>query len=158
MTPACSFDSIDKRTLIGTISLLMIWNILLSWSYESHCYLIVNFISDLKLTICFLLSLLLSCNTVKLISQCKKGHQISDIDRKIKWCQMDLNGSLGNIHKGRPIFGMVGWSCKKGQNGTRRVGWLSKKGRPIFQSIIWETFPTFLPYDFTIEIFECDLY
>ena len=39
---------------------------------------------------------------------------------------------LGNIHKGRPIFGMVGWSGKKGQNGTRQVGWLIKKGRPIF--------------------------
>ena len=64
---------------------------------------------------------------------------------------------LGNIHKGRLIFGMVGWSGKKGQNGTRRVGWLTKKGRPIFQSIIWETIPDFLPCDFSIENFECDL-
>jgi len=53
---------------------------------------------------------------------------------------------------------MVGWSGKKGQNGTRRVGWLTKKGHPIFQSIIWETIPDFLPCDFSIENFECDLY
>ena len=45
---------------------------------------------------------------------------------------------LGNVHQGRPIFGMDGWSGKKGQNGTRWVGWLTKKGRPIFQPIIWE--------------------
>ena len=47
--------------------------------------------------------------------------------------------ALGNIHKGRPIFGMDGWSGKKGQNGTRQVGWLIKKGRPIFQPIMEET-------------------
>ena len=45
---------------------------------------------------------------------------------------------LGNVHKGRPIFGMDGWSGKKGQNGTRQVGWLIKKGRLIFQPKIGE--------------------
>ena len=33
---------------------------------------------------------------------------------------------------------MDGWSGKKGQNGTRQVGWLIKKGRPIFESMIGE--------------------
>ena len=65
---------------------------------------------------------------------------------------------FGDIHKGRPIFGMNGWSGKKGQNGTKWVGWLTKKGRPIFQSITWETISTFLPYNFSIEIFEYDVY
>ena len=65
--------------------------------------------------------------------------------------------SLGNIHKGRPIFGMDGWSDKKGQNGTRGVGWFTNKGRPICHSIICETIPAFLPYDFSIENFERDL-
>ena len=45
----------------------------------------------------------------------------------------------GNVHTGCPIFGMDGWSGKKGQNGTRQVGWLIKKGRPIFQPIMEET-------------------
>ena len=69
-----------------------------------------------------------------------------------------LNVPLGNIHIWRPIFGMVGWSGKKGQNGTTRVGWLNKKGCPIFHSIIRETIPAFLPHDFSIEKFEYDLY
>ena len=46
---------------------------------------------------------------------------------------------LGNVHKGHPIFGMNSWSGKKGQNGTRQVGWLIKKGCPIFQPIMEET-------------------
>ena len=46
---------------------------------------------------------------------------------------------LGNFHKGCPIFGMDGWSGKKGQNRTRQVGWFIKKGRPIFQPIVGET-------------------
>ena len=52
---------------------------------------------------------------------------------------MYSSASLGNIHKGSLIFGMDGWSGKKGQNGTRQVGWLIKKGRPIFQPIMEET-------------------
>ena len=36
------------------------------------------------------------------------------------------------VHKGRPIFGLDGWSGKKGQNGTRQVGWLVKKDVRFF--------------------------
>ena len=32
-----------------------------------------------------------------------------------------LKMGLGNVHKGRPIFGQVGISSKIGQNGTRQV-------------------------------------
>ena len=37
------------------------------------------------------------------------------------------------------MFGTVDWSGKKGQNGTRQVGWLIKKGRQNFQPIMEET-------------------
>ena len=66
---------------------------------------------------------------------------------------------LGNVHKGRPIFGMDGWSGKKGQNGTRQVGWLIKKGRPSFQPIVGETnFSNISSLKFSSANFECNSY
>ena len=69
----------------------------------------------------------------------------------------NVTSAIGNIHKGRPIFGMVGWSCKKGQNGTRWVGWLTKRTSDFSVNNL-ENIPALLPYDFSIENFECDLY
>ena len=45
----------------------------------------------------------------------------------------------GNVHKGRPIFERDVWSGKKGQNGTNKVGWLTKQRCRIIQPMICET-------------------
>ena len=66
--------------------------------------------------------------------------------------------SEGNIHKGRPIFGLDGWSGKNGQNGTRQVGWLVKKGHPIFQPIVEETNLSNVPALKLLQNFDCNSY
>ena len=86
----------------------------------SDCHQLMEYCKDLggfksRLITCYTANISAVKNT--LFACVLKAHVLTLYFLHQNKCKFYIR--LGNIHKGRPIFGMVGWSGNKGQNGTK---------------------------------------